>query len=343
MTNKELANKIFSDLNAKGADLGNVSIILISNIINKHLSEYVNIVPRVLANNIYKKLQNVLGNASVPIIEKSIIDFINIKESNKIFLKLEGFRKFLKQDNITENSSDYLKWKRKNVSYRGIKSLGVDNGVYGSFGKGLYTAALSNKALAKKYGELYFVINGRPKNPKVVHGYNAAEIFVQGLIEKYNREHDIERYSDFYAHSTIEDEALKLGYDGLEISGAEYVNYKPDMDKVRYFKTEDELKQYYEDHIQNINENSQSNLIPLIFTHTIYRMPTDDELLELDQYNLTAEEIINGLKYTIIGKGIASVANVKMIIDATSALHKMFPDNGEYEKAFSMSNKLRTI
>src|SRR5574343_506581 len=138
---KELANKIFSDLNAKGADLGNVSVILINNIIDKHVSKYINVIPGALADDIYKKLKNVLGNAWVLIIKKSITDFLNVKESNKIFLKLESFRKFLKQYNITENSSNYLKWKRKNVSYRGVKSIGVDNGVYGSFGKGLYTAA----------------------------------------------------------------------------------------------------------------------------------------------------------------------------------------------------------
>jgi len=65
------------------------------------------------------------------------------------------------------NHAKYLKWKRQNVTLRGIKNLGQDNEVYGSFGKGLYTVPLSNKAMAKTYGTLYFVVNAKPQKPKV--------------------------------------------------------------------------------------------------------------------------------------------------------------------------------
>lgn len=33
------------------------------------------------------------------------------------------------------NKSDYLKWKKKNVTYRGMKTIGKDNQVYGSWEK----------------------------------------------------------------------------------------------------------------------------------------------------------------------------------------------------------------
>lgn len=55
---------------------------------------------------------------------------------------------------INESRSEYLSWKRKNVSLRGISEDAVDGENNGGarFGSGLYTAALSNKAMAKAYG-----------------------------------------------------------------------------------------------------------------------------------------------------------------------------------------------
>ena len=70
------------------------------------------------------------------------------------------------------NRSDYIKWKKKNVSLRGIKNSGEENNGGATLGKGLYTAALSNKSLSKQYGTVYFVINGIPKNPKVFNDLN---------------------------------------------------------------------------------------------------------------------------------------------------------------------------
>lgn len=43
--------------------------------------------------------------------------------------------------------------------------------------------------------------------------------------------------------TTIENEVTKLGYDGIIIKGREMVNYKPE--DVHYFKTETELKDFY--------------------------------------------------------------------------------------------------
>lgn len=149
------------------------------------------------------------------------------------------------KEHINENLEPYPKWKRKNVTLRGIKELGKDNKVYPSFGKGLYTVPLSNKAMAKQYGELYFVVNAIPKNPKIVDSLNYAEILRQDLVAKFCKEHG-ERYSTsfFEENTSMEEEMLKLGYDGLIIKGREMVNYKPE--NVRYYKTEQELINYYE-------------------------------------------------------------------------------------------------
>lgn len=157
----------------------------------------------------------------------------------------------IKLHDILNELSDheYLSWKRKNVTLRGIKKLGEHNQVYGSFGKGLYTVPLGNKAMARQYGKVYFVVNAIPKKPKFVNTLNEAEIFRYKLIKEYCEQHNIEydtRY--FESNSTLESEMLKKGYDGLVIKGREMVNYKPE--NILYFENEIKLKEYYE---KNLN------------------------------------------------------------------------------------------
>ena len=148
-------------------------------------------------------------------------------------------------DMMNETVDNYKMWKRKNVTLRGIKTLGQPNNVSGQFGKGLYTVPLSNKSMAKQYGDVYFVVNAVPKNPIVVDSLNGAEMWRQKLMidfcEKHGLPFDIRH---FEANTTIEDEMLKLGYDGIIIKGREMVNYAPE--NIRYFKTESELVGYYE-------------------------------------------------------------------------------------------------
>lgn len=149
------------------------------------------------------------------------------------------------REQLNKNSEEYSKWKRKNVTLRGIKEFGKTNEVYGSFGKGLYTVPLSNKSMAKQYGDVYFVVNAKPKNPKIVESLNIAEILRHRLVEdfclKHGKDYDM---SFFWENTTMENEMLKLGYDGLIIKGREMVNYVPS--NVKYFKTENELRDYYE-------------------------------------------------------------------------------------------------
>lgn len=149
---------------------------------------------------------------------------------------------------IAENADNgYRLWKRRNVTLRGIKELGNSNGVWGSFGKGLYTVPLGNRTMAKDYGEVYFVVNGIPKHPKVVQTMNDAEIWRQTLIINFCAKHGKGYDLDFFEkHTSIEKEMLLLNYDGLVIKGREMVNYTPE--NVMYFNNERSLENYY-DHI----------------------------------------------------------------------------------------------
>jgi hypothetical protein len=152
------------------------------------------------------------------------------------------------------NRLEYLKWKRQNVTIRGMQEMGKENNGMASFGQGLYTAALSNKELARKYGKVYFVVGAIPKHPKIVNTWNDAEIFLQRVAYNYGKEKGIDDYlnakRDFDANTNVRDEMLRLGYDGLVIKGREMVNYAPDNDKIRYFETENQLIQYYEDFVE---------------------------------------------------------------------------------------------
>lgn len=146
------------------------------------------------------------------------------------------------------NDKDYLKWKRNNITLRGVKNAGEENNAGAMLGRGLYTAFLSNKSLAKEYGKVYFVLGAIPKNPKVFNTLNDWEIwFYNTLVYKYSKEKGKEYpdIRDFNANATIEDEMLKLGYDGIVIKGREMVNFKPNEDKINYFSNENELKNYF--------------------------------------------------------------------------------------------------
>lgn len=148
---------------------------------------------------------------------------------------------------LNENSrADYLKWKRKNVTLRGIQDrLANDNGGTARFGSGLYSAALSNRKMAKEYGEVFYLVNAIPKHPKVVTDANQAEIFLQNVVNNYCKKHNQNYNPDFfYKHTTIPQEMINLGYDGLIVKGREMVNYTP-PDNVLYFRTEYELENYY--------------------------------------------------------------------------------------------------
>lgn len=146
-------------------------------------------------------------------------------------------------EKVKEVYDDYSKWKRKNVTYRGMKDICNDNNVYGSLGKGLYTTPGSNKSMTRTYGKMYYVINARPENPLKFNTWNDWELWFQNLCYK---KLGLDSIDNFHKKYTIEGEVQKLGYDGIEIIGREMVNYTPDG--VEYFETERGLESYYQDH-----------------------------------------------------------------------------------------------
>ena len=99
------------------------------------------------------------------------------------------FTEFIKYN---ETRAEFLSWKRKNVTIRGIKEAGLENDAGAMLGRGLYTAALSNKDLAKQYGRVNFVVNAIPKKPKVFNNLNDWEIWEYNvLINNYCKEYDV--------------------------------------------------------------------------------------------------------------------------------------------------------
>jgi ADP-ribose pyrophosphatase YjhB (NUDIX family) len=172
----------------------------------------------------------------VPHIYEDISECLKLITNNKEDLLAEEYK-----------HSEYLSWKRKNVTIRGIKEAGQENNAGAMLGRGLYTAFLSNKELAKQYGTVKFVVNAIPKKPKVFNTLNEWEIFFYNtLIRNYCKEHGLkESRTNFSQNTTIEDEMQKLGFDGIIIKGREMVNYKPE--NVVYFSNENQLKFYYED------------------------------------------------------------------------------------------------
>lgn len=147
-------------------------------------------------------------------------------------------------ETVEYNHREFLKWKRKNVTLRGVKEFGKENGVYGSMGKGLYTAFLSNKSMAKEYGDVFYVVNAIPKNPLVLDSINSWEIWSYNkLYHKYGGRRDFEKTTN------LNDAIKALGYDGVVIKGREMVNYSPE--NIQYFKTDRELENYYYSEVLN--------------------------------------------------------------------------------------------
>ena len=144
------------------------------------------------------------------------------------------------------NQATYLKWKRKNVTLRGLREEGqTENGGMALLGQGLYTAALGNKEMARKYGKVYFVVNAIPKNPKVFNTLNDWEIWFQQTVVFPVSKALGKNYPDGRDIKDIRKSMMNLGYDGIIIKGREMVNYTP-PDNVVYFQNEMQLKNYYE-------------------------------------------------------------------------------------------------
>lgn len=179
-------------------------------------------------------------------------------------------------DTLNEVRYDFLRWKRQNVTIRGVRELGSENNAGAQFGDGLYTAFLSNRDMARKYGDVYFVVNAKPKTPKVVNNTNDAEIFFQNIVNKWCKERGL-KYDPraFHEETDYKTEMLKMGYDGLVIKGREMVNYNP-PDNVLYFKNERELEDYYNKNSSFLNE--QTFMGNFVWNHVKDITPDEDDV-----------------------------------------------------------------
>lgn len=177
---------------------------------------------------------------------------------------------------LNEVRRDFLKWKRQNVTIRGVRELGSENNAGAQFGDGLYTAFLGNRELARKYGDVYFVVNAKPKKPKVVNNTNEAEIFLQNVVVNWCKENGL-NYDPrkFHDKTDYKTEVLKMGYDGIIIKGREMVNYTP-PENVLYFKNEWELENYYNSNSSFLNE--ETFMGNHVWNHIVNITPDGDDI-----------------------------------------------------------------
>ena len=92
----------------------------------------------------------------------------------------------------------------------------------------------------------------------------------------------------------------------------------------------------------NTRTNVYESLLynPNFFSQTYYRFPNDKEIKEIDNYNLSSNEIINGLTYSIVGKGIMDENKKNMIIDSIKMLIEFNENNQEYIHALEKVQKI---
>jgi len=80
-----------------------------------------------------------------------------------------------------------------------------------------------------------------------------------------------------------------------------------------------------------LNESYKQN--PKFFSYTHYKLPNEEELKDINNYGLSSNEILNGFKYSIVGRGVMSKDNKIKIIESIKMLCNLYPDNTEYKKA----------
>ena len=86
-----------------------------------------------------------------------------------------------------------------------------------------------------------------------------------------------------------------------------------------------------------VNENTiweRHEELPSIFTRTYYALPTSEQIEEFEKFqHLTAEEIVQGFGYTIVGRGVSSPDNCKKIVESIRMLVDRYPENEAYQHA----------
>ena len=76
------------------------------------------------------------------------------------------------------------------------------------------------------------------------------------------------------------------------------------------------------------------------FSQTYYRLPNDEEIQEIINSNLSINDLLNSLKYTIVGRGIMSSKNKDMIIKAINMILEVEPNNQNFIFALKKAQKI---
>lgn len=83
------------------------------------------------------------------------------------------------------------------------------------------------------------------------------------------------------------------------------------------------------------NEHKSISTKPKIFSATKYDLPSDDDLIDINNFELSSDDIINGFSYTIIGRGIIDDKKKQDIYKSIEMLSEKFPENKTYKEALN--------
>lgn len=75
---------------------------------------------------------------------------------------------------------------------------------------------------------------------------------------------------------------------------------------------------------------SSGKRIPRAFMQTLYGIPSSSERAEIEACNLTSSEILQGLSYTTVGRGMRSAETDGQILETLKLLQKEYPNNEQY-------------
>lgn len=73
--------------------------------------------------------------------------------------------------------------------------------------------------------------------------------------------------------------------------------------------------------------------VPSYFERTWYELPTQQQIKQIHQYNLTPNQIKQGIGYTIVGRGISSRETDNMEIEVIDMLIQKYPNDEIYKQA----------
>jgi hypothetical protein len=90
---------------------------------------------------------------------------------------------------------------------------------------------------------------------------------------------------------------------------------------------------------EKIDMSKYANKEPSFFSGTKYRLPTKEELKEIDDCDCSVDEITQGTGYAIIGRGIERQKEKDMIINIIESLCELDPKNNNYKEALKKAKE----